>query len=326
MPIINRAIPPMQNFVERIRTGKVVPVISHEALADLVLGGRQQLVAGYADYIQYPLADRDNLLKMAKYVSINNATWDDWALKADYLNFVKNLVYTQAQTNGAATTLLEEAAAEIDSLTLSVFAERLGYPRFEHGLDDPLLILAGLPLPIYITTSYHDFIEAALRRAGKEPHSEVCRWHRGLDSIRSVFVNNYEPSTTEPLVFHLLGRDDRPDSLVLTEDDYLQLIMAIAQENGKATDAIPDRVRRAMADSALMILGYDIAGWAFRVLFWGLIKPSPVKQTGFFSLQVAPDEKEKKYLQDYLKYETRFEVFWGDIVEYTKQLRQLWKG
>lgn len=216
MPIINRVIPPMQNFVDRIRTGKVVPVISHETLGDLVLGGRKELVVGYADYIQYPLGDRDNLLKMAKYVSINNATWDSWALKADYLNFVKNYVYAQAQAAGVSASLLEEAAAEVDSLTLSSFANRLGYPRFAQGADDPLLILAGLPLPIYITTGYHDFIEAALRRAGKEPRSEVCRWHRGLDSIPSVFVNNYEPSTAEPLVFHLLGRDDRPDSLVLT--------------------------------------------------------------------------------------------------------------
>lgn len=326
MPIINRPNPVMQNFVDRIRAGKVVPVISQEVLADLVLGGRQALITGYADYIQYPLGDRENLLKMAKYVSINNPTWDNWTLKADYLNFVKNFVYAQAQAASEDANTLEEAAAEIDTLTLSKFANRLGYPHFTQGLDDPLLILAGLPLPIYITTAYHDFIESALLRAGKEPRSEVCRWHRGLDSAPSVFVNNYEPSSAEPLVFHLLGRDDRPDSLVLTEDDYLQLIMAIAQENGKATDAIPYCVRRAMADSALMILGYDIAGWAFRVLFWGLIKPSPVKQTGFFSLQVVPDEREKKYLQDYLKYETRFEVFWGDINDYTKQLRQLWKG
>ena len=43
--------------------------------------------------------------------------------------------------------------------------------------DEPHAVLAELPLPIYITTNYDDFMAAALRRAGKEPRREICRWN-----------------------------------------------------------------------------------------------------------------------------------------------------
>ena len=72
MPIYNQtagqAPNPLQlSFVERIRAGRVVPVVSDEALADLVLGGWQSLIQGYATYAGYPLPDTENLVKVAKY-------------------------------------------------------------------------------------------------------------------------------------------------------------------------------------------------------------------------------------------------------------------
>ena len=39
-------------------------------------------------------------------------------------------------------------------LGFSDVALRLGYPQYENALDDPLRLLAELPLPIYLTTSF----------------------------------------------------------------------------------------------------------------------------------------------------------------------------
>ena len=42
------------------------------------------------------------------------------------------------------------------------------HPYFEHKDDDPLRLLARLPLPIYITTSYYSALEKLIIEGGSE--------------------------------------------------------------------------------------------------------------------------------------------------------------
>lgn len=309
-----------QTIAERIRTGKVVPIIANLVGNNLVLGGNDNLVATYAKYTNYPLDDF-NLLRMTQYVSVTdeNVT-DPRVVKEDYVNFIKNRLFDIAEADGLSADVLAELEEEFDDVAFSEFSDRLGYPKFDQGPANPYLVLAECPLPIYLTTGYHNFLEVALRRAGKEPRSEICRWHQGLEGIPSVFDDDYQPTKDEPLVYHLFGSDDYPGSLVLTEDDHMEYLVAISQNIGRATDPIPRRVRQAMADSSLVLMGYHLRGWDFRVLFWGLIKPRPIQQTSV-SVQLELNEIEKNYLQKYLG-EFEFKVFWGDIHQYAEELRQ----
>jgi hypothetical protein len=306
---------------DRIRAGKVVPIISNRLSNDLVLGGHEKLAEGYAQYISYPLALRD-LPQMSQYRLItNDAITDPWALKSDYVNFVKNRLFDLTETAGVDEDALAEVEEEFDDINFSEFCARLGYPDLEDEAAMPLLVLASLPLPIYVTTSYHDFLEVALKRAGKTPHTEVCRWHEGLSTIPSNFEDiGYEPSKETPLVFHLHGFDAYPESLVLAEDDYLEFLVAISQDQGRDTDVIPKRVREAMADSSLILMGYMLEEWDFRALFWSLIKPRP-RQPLSVSIQLEPSEEEKQYLQQYLRI-SEFRPYWGDVQKYAKELQQ----
>lgn len=324
MPIVKRdkkGINPLkQSFVERVRSGSVVPILSNEMIADLVLAGRHELVEGYADYVEYPMEDRSDLLQIAKFQAIIE-DMEDYDLKYDYLNFIKNRLYYIAEDEGRDADELEEVAEEVDTLTASVFAQRLGYPKLDGGPQDPLLIIADLPLPLYLTTSPHQFLEAALLKAGKKPVSDYCRWHPGLGD----FESKHKPTPTEPLVFHLFGLDSEASSLLLTEDDYLQFLVAVSQENGKENDPIPGLVRRAMSTSAPVLLGYELSSWAFRVLFWGLIRPATMKHRGVCCLHIEPTEVEKQFFQDYLK-KAEFEVFWGNVETYTQELNRLYRS
>lgn len=309
-----------QTISERIKTGKVVPIIGNVVGNNLVLGGNDSLVATYAKYTNYPLDDY-NLLRMAQYVSVTDeSVTDPRVVKEDYINFIKNRLFDIAEADGVPADVLAELEEEFDEVIFSEFSDRLGYPKFDQGPANPFLVLAECPLPIYLTTSYHDFLEVALRRAGKEPRTEICRWHEGLEGIPSVFDEDYQPTRDEPLVYHLFGSDAYPGSLVLTEDDHMEFLVAISQNIGRATDPIPRRVRQAMADSSLVLLGYHLRSWDFRVLFWGLIKPRPIQQTSV-SVQLEPSEIEKHYLQKYLG-EFEFKVFWGDIHQYAQELHQ----
>jgi hypothetical protein len=68
-------------------------------------------------------------------------------------------------------------------------------------------------------------------------------------------------------------------------------------------------------------LGYSLQSWEFKVLFWGLIKPRPLQHTSV-SIQLVPSDVERKFLQEYLRREAKFEVYWGDIQKYVQELRQ----
>ena len=312
-----------RSFVERIRAGRVVPVISDEALFDLVLGGQALFTKAYADYVHYPLPDKENLVRMAKFFQLKGELGDQ-TLKSDYLNYIKNHIYALAQHDATDKDLLAEAEEQVDVLSASAFANLLGYPRLDGGTENPLLVLANLPLKTILTTSPFTFIEDALRRAGKAPRTEICRWHKDLETIDSVIDNAYKPSAAEPLVYHLHGLDQYPDSLVLTEDDYLEFLVNVAQGQGNdAADRIPALVRRALSDD-LIVLGFHLNSWAFRVLYAGLIKlNSKQEDRGICCLQLAPDPEEQRYLEDYMRHEAKFDVFWGTLQEYGRKLHQM---
>lgn len=310
-----------QTITERIKAGKVVPLLSNVVSNDLVLGGNDALVEAYARYVAYPLENNTNLPHMTQFTGVTDESVSDpRAVKEDYINFIKNRLFDLAESEGAPAEVLAELEEEFDDVTFSEFSERLGYPRFNQDQVKSLLMLAEFPLPIYLTTSYHNFMEVALRQAGKTPRTEICRWHKGLESVPSVFDDDYQPTAKEPLVYHLHGFDKHPASLVLTEDDYMEFLVAISQNVGRGADPIPLRVRQSMADSSLVLLGYNLRNWDFRALFWGLIKPRPLQQTSV-SIQLVPSEVERNYLQKYLG-EFEFKVYWGDIYDYLQELYQ----
>lgn len=310
-------------FRERLRSGRAVPIVSNRAIHDRMLGGYESFLASYARYIKYPLAQTaDNLVDLVKYHKhrMREKPLSDQALKFDYLNFVKNHFYRLAKSDGVEQETLDEASDEMDRLSASEFANRLGYPRFTDQ-DDPLLLLANLPFKTILTTSPFAFIEDALRRAGKVPRSEVCRWSKELaDTIPTTIDDRYQPNEREPLVYHLLGMDRYVDSLVLSENDYLDYLGNLCQGQGdQSADFVPALVRKAFKDD-LLVLGFNLDSWAFRVLYSGLIKRSgKAEDRGVCTLQLPDTEEERAYLQHYIEQEAKFQVFWGSLVDYAQK-------
>ncbi len=247
---------------------------------------------------------------------------DNDYVKETYLDFLHEVLLSIADKE-----LVDELNEDANSASFpfSQKAERLEYPSFTDGQQNPLLLLADLPLPIYLTTSYHSFVETALIKAGKEPRTEICHWHSRLDSLPSVFSTdpNYEPTPQEPLVYHLHGLDEYPQSLVLTEDDHLDFLVTISRD----MDAVPVRVRQALADSSLILLGYSLRDWDFRVIFRGMIKPSTVQnRPKSVFIQLLDNPHERTFLQNYLHQEAKFEVYWGNTTNFLQEIWQGWRG
>lgn len=322
-------------LAESIKSGLAVPILSDEAILDLVLPGHPPLCQAYANYTGYDLDDPEDMARMARFYKLKRqkeeqARGGDFThndLRADFFDFAKNFIYAHAERQGADEDTLAEAEAQYDSTAVTEFAKLLNFPRFDRGPDDPLQVLANLPFRVFLTTSPFRFLEAALEMAGKTPRTTVIRWRQSLrDLIDPAMADALagRDGQNSPLVCHLFGLDSHSSSLVLTEDDYLEFLVDVNLARGdEKRDSVPAQVRRALSGD-LLVLGFSLNSWAFRALYAGLIKSDDARaEKRGICVQLPPNEAEKAYLHDYLQREARFEVQWQDLSGYAQGLRHL---
>ena len=183
-----------RTLLRRIKDGKCTPFlgagVSHPPLP---LGS--EIAEEWATKHQYPLDDRWDLARVAQYVAIKLG--DQLIPKEDIADVIRNVKA----------------------------------PDFSNG-DEPVSVLAQLPLPVYITTNYDDFMYSALKAKAKDPKRALCRWNTMLQGEESVFESGsgYDPTPANPVVFHLHGHYETEESLVLTEDDYLNFLVNVSIE------------------------------------------------------------------------------------------------
>ena len=322
-----------QSMTRRVRSGNALPIISHAAMFDLVLFGHESFTRYYAKQIGYPDTDMPDVGQLANYDRYTNRA-SDVECNEFYLDRLKNHIYREARGAGVDPDTLVDARAQADRLGVSAFANLLGYPRFDLPQTLPLLRLADLPFKTYLTISIMTFLEDALRRAGKEPLTRMCRWRGPVEAPAQdlwQIPDSYQPSEKQPLVYHLCGLDAHPqskaplpDSLALTQEHHLELLVNLAQDRGKENaDRLPALVRGALSDD-VVLLGFSLDSWAFRALYYGLIRQTGQERDrrGVCCIQLPPDEraKQEKYLQGYLDRQAHFDIFWGDLHQYAQEL------
>jgi hypothetical protein len=315
-------------LVDSIRNGLAVPILSDEALLDLVLPGHSPLVQAYVEYTGYPLSDQENLPRVARWYKLKRqraaqAEGKDFTasdLRVDFFDFVKNFVYAHAEADCMDAEVLKEAERRSADSFVTEFARLLDYPCLDKSAADSLQVLANLPFRVLLTTSPFTFLEEALEKAGKTPRITFIRWRKDLrDLFDGAFPDipaGGDP-TRFPLVCHLFGLDRHSNSLVLTEDDYLEFLVDVNLTRGENTrDSVPSPVRKALSGD-LLVLGFSLNSWAFRALYAGLIKSDDTRtEKRGICVQLPPSEVEKAYLDDYLQREARFDVAWQPLDEF----------
>lgn len=245
-----------------------------------------------AEEFDYPLQDRDNLARVLEYLEVS-LSW--------------------SYARSTLVTTLEELTPQ---------------PSPDTDVFD---VLAQLPLPIYVTSSFENRMTQALQRAGKKPQRDQFRWNRKMESLRGP-AEDYYPSPLEPLVYHLYGVLDLPDSLVLTQDDLIAFTVGFASDR----ELVPAYVRRALVDTGLLFLGYDPFAADFRTIL-GLLNASEgrflrKRYSHTIVLPVPEDPGATNYLQplagSYLQ--SYFEVmdmnvYWGTAGDFARELAARWE-
>jgi SIR2-like domain len=290
-------------LLRRIKSKACTPFIgAGAAAAYLPLGGglAQQL----AQEFDYPLADSQDLARVTEFVAV---TKRDGLLPKDRIREV------------------------IQSVPSPSFENRREIHR----------VLAGLGLPIYLTTNYDDFMFRALRADGKDVKREVCRWNKLLlEQESSAFDTGYDPTPANPVVFHLHGHADIPESIVVTEDDYLDFLvniskdLAVSPTGAQQKAALPVRIRSAIRNTTLLFIGYRLADLNFRVVLRGLL--SSIEQSTkriSIAVQLRPDTRDSKnagdevdrmqeYLERYFDWTLNLQVYWGPAADFARELQQ----
>jgi len=200
----------------------------------------------------------------------------------------------------------------------------------------PHALLARLPIPVYLTTNYDGYMEKALAENNRAPLAEVCRWNSGLQRRYTDRLSDGEPEVGRPVVFHLHGYINDPDSFVLTEDDYLDFMVNARRYEG-ATDTtlrvIPPKIDEVISLTSLLFLGYGLQDWNLRVLLRALVQSADrSSQKISVSVQLEPDDKiveavgrkaAIQYLEDYFE-GLKIRVYWGTVNEFLGELTSRW--
>ena len=221
----------------------------------MLLPSSKTIVEQWKKEHRYPLED---LYELARVYTLEDSY--QLARLAQFLE-----IESAGDTN--PKTMLSDMVKEIDLVDFN--------SQFKNS--SPYNILANLDLPIYITTNYDKFLQAYhFQSSNKESQSELCRWNDNLTKyfkafdVTSIFEeqNQYKPSTEKPLIYHILGDIDTPQSIVLTERDYFEYVINLNKNQEK--DMIPSVIRKELGLSSLLFIGYSLDDINFRVIFQGL--------------------------------------------------------
>jgi hypothetical protein len=313
-------------LIRAVSNEKCTPILG-PALYESLLGSQQEIARQWAEAVNYPLQSytRESLPQVAQYLTVEIFEREPYEKLEEYLKMavrerIKDKLPVESQNgNDSLESLLQKA----------------WYIERERNQLNAYDILAQLPLPIYITTNLNNLLTIALREAGKDPQVMLCPWNdftNEWDKANSVFQRekDYQPTPKRPLIYHLFGSLSEPDSIVLTEDDYFNFMIGVTRNR----DSIPSDVRRALVDSALLFLGFQLDDWQFRVLFRSILAQQGSERRRSYphvAVQIAPDksyildpEAASRYLEKYFFESAKINLYWGNANNFIHDLYSHW--
>ncbi|HEX8159433.1 MAG TPA: SIR2 family protein [Solirubrobacteraceae bacterium] len=179
-----------------------------------------------------------------------------------------------------------------------------------------LRALARMDFPLVITTNYDQLFERALRDAGKQPR---------------VSVYNPEPEPTtdfrnatgqSPVIYKLHGDIARRESLVVTDEDYIQFVLRMSDK--EPYDPIPLSLKFFLTGSTTLFVGYSLLDYNLRLLFKALRwKIDAANVPDMYSVDFRPDP----LIMDVWQSQRRYVKFIAqDVWSFVPHLYELVRG
>ncbi|MCX6081801.1 MAG: CHAT domain-containing protein [Chloroflexi bacterium] len=307
--------------IRNIKRGHCTPLIG-PGLVQPLLGSMHEIAARWAEKYHYPMlpSERESLPQVAQYLTVHQDAHFPFEELEDTL-----IDHLRQRFSASLPEKLRQGTVRLNDLL-----DELGALNRANDPLDPHKALAELPLPIYITANQDNLLESALKAAGREPRAFLCPWNEHVEKDQGEYTD--DPTPEKPLVFHLFGCWDNPESIVLTEDNYFDFLIGVTSNK----DIIPEQVRVALSDSGLLFLGFQTEEWDFRVLYRSILaQPGSERRSQYAQVaaQVEPEDGRilepqgaRTYLEDYFGKSSDIDIFWGSPQEFLAELMQSWRN
>lgn len=311
-------------LLKNIAWGQCTPFLGPRVNTGL-LSASNDIAEKLADEYGYPLADRQNLARVAQFVAL----LDPDLLRKEYLQLLQRSLF---QYLGIQPTEEEKKRFRNSSLSETISALDWANKVLTVQENEIHHLLAALKLPLYMTTNTDNFMAEALnQQAMTQARRAGLRWQFQAGSPQ--YVLSPAPSQSQPVVFHLNGHDGDPEqarNLVLSESDYLAHYLRIARDQDFV---MPMNVTELLARNTFVLLGYDIDDWEFRLVVQGLLAPiaqadsSQKMHIGVqLDMSLAPNaDKISDYLGRLLN-KFKIDIYWGTPQQFVTELHSRWQA
>jgi hypothetical protein len=213
------------------------------------------------------------------------------ALAAESCPAAEDLSYTEDLTRRLASEL-EDDSRRVTGSTLASVAQQYEdaqgfgpssmrslaaqfYTSAAYNPSDVHHLLASLPFSLILTTCHDDLLTRALQESGKRPL--VYRYHLRGDRHDNP---EFTPSETsdQPVIDHLFGFAQEPRSLLLSENDVLDFLIAFVSERPPLPNSLSSLLKRK--DQSFLFVGFGIKQLHLRVLLKVLVRALELHRTG----------------------------------------------
>lgn len=123
-----------------------------------------------------------------------------------------------------------------------------------------LRALGEMNFPLIITTNYDRLFEEALLMAQKNPTRAI---YVSKDNVRPEEPLQ-DPSPQEPFIFKIHGDINVPDSLVITDEDYIDFVLRMT--GSEDFNPVPQTFYYRLAKWPIFFLGYSLLDYDLRLL------------------------------------------------------------
>jgi hypothetical protein len=145
-----------------------------------------------------------------------------------------------------------------------------------------LQALAELGFPLVITTNYDQLFENALAAIGKQPR--VAVYTPDLEAT----TDYRDPTSQSPILFKMHGDISRPETIVVTDEDYIQFVLRMS--NKDPYDPVPLTLKFYLTGWTTLFLGYSLLDYNLRLLFKTLRwKIDSANMPDMYSVDYHPD-------------------------------------
>lgn len=220
------AIPTPSRFWDQlialIEDRKVVPVVGQDLLTVPESTGFKQL---------YPLLAN----RVATYLEVN-------AQDLPAGGELNEVAYRWSKENPNEQTQIYSAlyrqAAEAEALPL----------------PEPLLQLASLPFPVFISTTFDSTLARAInqKRYGGRPKTQVIEY--SLTDLKDIPSDAFTAGT--PIVYQLMGKLSATPAFAVTQEDYIEFFHSLQSESHR-----PRQLFYELSNRNLLMLGTRLSGW-----------------------------------------------------------------